>query len=259
MPAARDPVSEGTTEATAEVLDPTAPGASALPVDLPEVVPEHEPSRRRELWVVVGCGCALALLTAAVVRDSEALAETDLALHGFALAHRGPLDSALALTVTWAGATYVALPVLLVVGCLAPPGPRSLRSRLGAGLLLAGTASVGIYAGLLLNHVVDRTRPPAEDWWGAAGGPAFPSGHTTVATIVAIEIAWALSAWWSDRTRRRLVWGAAAVVAVAVGWSRVWLGVHWPGDVLGGWLFGTAWAVGAALLLSRARTWRVAR
>ena len=235
--------------AVEEVLDPVAPGTSA-PLDPAVVVPGAEVDRRAR-WVVLGCGVAMAVLTVAVAREQPAVIDLDLDLHGAALAHRGPLDSALALTVTWAGATYVALPVLLAVGSLAPTGRRTLRDRLGAGLLLAGTASLGIYAGLLVNHLVGRARPPYEDWWGAAGGPAFPSGHTTVATVVGLSAAWALAQRWSER-RGALLAGAAAV-ALAVGWSRAWLGVHWPSDVVGGWLFGTAWALGAALLLQRLR------
>lgn len=231
------------------VVDLTAPGASAAgepPSATPPVDLVRHPAR-----IVVGCGAAMVVLTLAVAREQPAVIDVDVALHGAVLALRGPLDSALALGVTWAGATYVALPALVLVGALAPPGRRRGRERLGSGLLLAGAASIGIYAGLLVNHVVGRARPPAEDWWGAAGGPAFPSGHTTVATVASLLAAWALAQRWPDR-RRSLLVGAAAVAA-AVGWSRVWLGVHWPGDVLGGWVFGTGWAVAAVAALSWTR------
>lgn len=239
-------------DARGRTRDPSVPEVLttvALPVE-PEDVP---PTRARPWvgWVAAGCGVAFAVLTVAVAREQPLVIDVDTELHGFALAHRSALDSALALTVTWAGATYVALPVLCVLGAAAPVGRRSLRYRVGAGLLLGGVAALGVYAGLLVNHVVGRARPPFEDWWGAAGGPAFPSGHTTVATVLGILGAWALLRRWP--TRRRLVLAGAAAIALGVGWSRVWLGVHWPSDVLGGWLFGTAWALGSVLLLDR---WR---
>jgi membrane-associated phospholipid phosphatase len=236
-------------EVSAETLEPSVT-RSAPPVEAAAVVPRAGLGRAVP-WIVAGCGAAVAVLTLAVVREQPAVIDVDLALHGWALAHRGPVDLALALTVTWAGATYVALPALVVIGAVAPPGRRPLRIRLGSGLLLAGAASVGVYAGLLLNHLVGRARPPYEDWWGAAGGPAFPSGHTTMATVLGVLGAWALL----ERAphRRRALVAAAVATAAAVGLSRVWLGVHWPSDVVGGWLFGTAWALGCVLLLGRRR------
>lgn len=234
-----------------EVLDPVHP--------VPEIDPHVLPADRLPAWVApvaVGCGVAVAVLTVAVAREQPLVIDVDVALHAFAVAQRTPIDSALALSVTWAGATYVALPVLAVVGAVAPPGRTRVRDRLGAGLLLAAVASLGIYAGLLLNHVVGRARPPFEDWWGAAGGPAFPSGHTTVATVVGVLGAWMLlQRPWP----RGLVVAGGAAVALAVGWSRVWLGVHWPSDVVGGWLFGAAWALGGVLVLERWRRSRTGR
>jgi membrane-associated phospholipid phosphatase len=46
-----------------------------------------------------------------------------------------------------------------------------------------------------------------------------------------------------------VIWAAAALYAAVIGWSRIWLGVHWPTDVLGGLLFAVAWACGIMAVL----------
>jgi undecaprenyl-diphosphatase len=104
-----------------------------------------------------------------------------------------------------------------------------------------------------LNHQVDRARPPVADWWAAAGGPAFPSGHTTAAAVVAGLGAWALAQRVTSRRARSAVWAGAVAYAMLVGWSRYWLGVHWPSDVLGGWLLGAAWVALVVSVVSTAR------
>lgn len=242
-----------------DVVSPAAP-TSDLPVDPRVVVPRASWwSSRRTLRLATACGVGLLVLTAGVLERNGAVLWVDHHLHAAVLAHRGDVDAAVARAITWAGSTFVALPLLLVVGSVAPPPPTHLRSRLSRGLMLAGTSSLGVYAGLLLNHLVARDRPPASDWWGTAGGPAFPSGHTTVATVVAVMGAWALSERWPGApARHRLMWAACAM-AVGVGWSRVWLGVHWPSDVLGGWLAGLTWGLTALVGLGAARRWAAAR
>lgn len=66
------------------------------------------------------------------------------------------------------------------------------------------------------------------DWAGAAGGSAFPSGHTTTAALFAALGAWATAARVHAGWPRRALWAGAVDYAVAVGWSRAWLAVHWP-------------------------------
>ena len=240
-----------------EALSPTAPGhgdATGVVVDLPDVAPASTAPRTRLLWLGLGAGALAVLLTTAVVVHAPGLQHLDDDIHSWVLAHRGASDIALARAVTWGGVTYVTLPLLVVVGAIARSRKR-IRTRLGAGVLLAGVASLGVYVGLAVNAWVGRARPPAVDWAGAAGGPAFPSGHTTAATLFALSCAWAVAPRVRAGRPRVALWSAAAVYAGLVGWSRAWLGVHWPSDVVGGWLVGLAFAgvAAAALVLARQR------
>ena len=107
-----------------------------------------------------------------------------------------------------------------------------------------------------INQAVARARPAEDLHLVAAGGYAFPSGRTTTATIgyglVAVLLIVLL-----PTERRPVVIGAAALVG-AVGHSRIYLGVHWPTDVMGGWALGVTWlclagtgAIGVQLLRTR--------
>ena len=246
-------------EVVEEVLDPTAPTTAASPVDLPRVAPPAGATPAWLPWVALAGAFVVGVLSVAARQRGGVLWQTDETVHAWILSQRTEAEGTIARAVTVGGITTVALPALAVVGALLPRAPRSLRTRLGAGMLLAGTASLGVWLGLVLNHAVGRERPPVADWWGAAGGPAFPSGHTTAATIVALTCAWAIMPRAHSTLARSLVWAGAAAYALAVGWSRMWLGVHWPGDVVGGWLFGAAWVALVVPVVGLARRrWRPA-
>jgi undecaprenyl-diphosphatase len=210
------------------------------------------------LAVGVTAAAVVTLMTLTVLSKGGNVVAVDDAIHGWVVEHRGDPDLVLARVVTVGGITTWTVPALAVVGVVAAAG-RPWLGRLGAGVLLAAVAGVGMCTGLLVNNAVDRVRPPVADWAGDAGGPSFPSGHTTCATIVALSAAWALSSRVTSTRGRRVLWTVAVVWAFGVGWSRMWLGVHWPTDVLGGWLWGTAWFALAAAGATWLRNRRAAR
>jgi len=208
-----------------------------------------------QVLLALGTGSALLFggLTIAVARHVPDVRAADLHIHLWVLVHRNDLTVAVARWVTWGGATLLVIPALVLVGTLSRPGPLRLRTRLGGGLLLAVTASVGIYVGLLINGGIGGVRPDVTDWAGTAGGPSYPSGHTTAASILAAACLWA--AWPRLRTPRAriAVVTVAAAYALLVGLTRVWLGVHWPSDVVGGWLYAVMWSALAAAAATLAR------
>lgn len=246
-------------EAVATGLDPTAPSqptSSGVVVDLPEIVPNIGISSKSLLWTGIGSGALFAVLAVAVGRHSVPTIAMDGDIHRWVVAHRGSFDVDFARWITWGGATIVTIPALAVIGALAVKGPKRVSSRIGSGVLLAGVASVGMYVGLTINALMGGQRPDTADWLGTAGGPTFPSGHTTTATIVAGAVLWAIAPRLNTSRARVIACSAAVAYAVLVGSTRVWLGVHWPSDVLGGWLFGVAWvALAESALLFARRRW----
>ena len=118
-------------------------------------------------------------------------------------------------------------------------------------MLLAATILSGWVVNTLIKGLVGRPRPTIVSHLAEAGGSSFPSGHSFNSAVVYMGIALALAALSARRgVRWSLIAGAATLTAL-IAISRVWLGVHYPSDVLAGWLGGTGWALTASALLYR--------
>ena len=144
--------------------------------------------------------------------------------------------------------TVLSIIVLLVTGLFL-----SFR-RWREALLLLLASGGGLILTNILKDVFQRDRPPAVLHAVRAINASFPSGHATLSATVFLTLG-ALIAHFAERRRVRVYALAAGVIlSLLVGCSRVYLGVHWPTDVLAGWCVGSAWALlwwGAAIFWER--------
>ena len=115
--------------------------------------------------------------------------------------------------------------------------------------LYAATVITGWLANTGVKLLVGRERPQIVPHLTEAGGESFPSGHSFSAAVVWIGMAIAFAALSQRHSVRYTIIGAAMVLSAAVAWSRVMLGVHFPSDVVAGWLGGAGWAFLAAAML----------
>jgi membrane-associated phospholipid phosphatase len=194
-------------------------------------------------------GLVPALLSNHIVDSGSGPMAVDAAAQAFAVDHRSAPLTAVARVLDVLGGTLSLW--LLAVAAAAALTARGRRVE--AGMVIGSTLVAGALTGGL-KLLYARPRPPVADRLIAVGGFSLPSGHTLGTTVVLgvlAAIAWSLR--WG--VQRVLVAAAAVAGIVATGMSRVYLGVHWASDVLGGWLLGGACVVlvGTALVVLRHR------
>lgn len=122
-----------------------------------------------------------------------------------------------------------------------------------AGLLIL-SAALAALSSSLLKIATGRARPTLIEHEVVTYTLSFPSGHALLTAAVLLPVAAVLARAARNRASKRVILGGAALVALAVGLSRIDLGVHWPSDVFAGWCLGVAWACGTMLLARRLRT-----
>lgn len=116
------------------------------------------------------------------------------------------------------------------------------RKYRSMGILLVAVGS-GLVLSLLLKIGFDRPRPELVPHGTYTFTASFPSGHSMMAAVVYLTLGALLARTQAQKRMKTYILSVAVLVTLLVGISRVYLGVHWPSDVLAGWTAGAAWAL----------------
>lgn len=129
-----------------------------------------------------------------------------------------------------------------LIGGMAIGGLVLLRRRIEAAWLAAALFGA-MLIDPLLKAVLHRPRPLIVPHLTEGSGSSFPSGHTLIAAAVYLTLGAMIAQHVESRAGKAAVMACAFLLVALIGISRVYLGVHWPSDVIAGWTFGGAWAL----------------
>ena len=153
------------------------------------------------------------------------------------ISEREPSLTLLARAASWLGSAGVRVGLAIAGAVLL--WLRTRRFLLSIALLGAFAATASLVT--ILKIALDRSRPPANLVLGAPlTDKGFPSGHAAGGSVVVILIALLLGLTATKPLVRWLLVIIACLLALLIGWSRSYLGDHWPTDVLAGWLLAAA-------------------
>jgi undecaprenyl-diphosphatase len=189
------------------------------------------------LFVLVGWAAGALWTAVATPGDLEAL--RDIA------EQRSQGLTSVARVVTWAGSALVLVP-LAVLCCVVLVKAGLSREAVVVAVSLGGAILLADVVKLL----VERQRPRVEHLQ-AVTGTSFPSGHTTQASAFWFSLILVLPATRMAPAFRRAAGALALLLVLAVAFSRLYLGVHFPADVVAGLLLGTGWALFVARSVRR--------
>jgi undecaprenyl-diphosphatase len=210
---------------------------------------------RRERGTLIAIAAVLLLLAGFAILASE-VHETETGsldraiLRGLRDADGQPLgphwlQTAL-LNLSALGSTAVATLVVVLASTFL-----LLKQRVRLALLVIGCGVGAAIMIIVLKDHVGRERPMIVVALEMARGLSFPSGHSVIASAIYPTLGILLSSTFAARRLKVFTIATAVVLALLIGFTRVYLGVHYPTDVIGGWMLGLAWAIVCGLVCRR--------
>ena len=211
-------------------------------------------SLRRFSWIGLATGTVLFVALSLLVTAGA----TDRIDRDLLLSMRHATNPDLALGPEWlreAAAEWTALggyPIMVLL-CLVVLIGFALAQRRRIALFAFGALAGGAVASSALKALFERPRPDLVEHLDKIFTSSFPSAHAMMSTVVYLTLAALLTTVLQRRRVALFAFAVAGFCAVLIGISRVYLGVHWPSDVLAGWCIGLAWACGCWLVADRLR------
>jgi undecaprenyl-diphosphatase len=210
--------------------------------------------RQNSLLLVGFCATAVLLLGFFGIADEMAEGDTHALDRAVLLALRMPGDAADPIGPKWVETTMIELTsfgdtavlavIILAVGLyLLLAGKRSLAA------LAVGAAASGTALSWALKALFDRPRPDFLAHIAEASSASFPSGHAMLSAVVYLTLGGMLAATEKTKRLKAFAIGLAVTLTLIVGFTRIYLGVHYPTDVLAGWALGAAWALAWMMLV----------
>lgn len=208
----------------------------------------RRPHRVDSLILAAFLLASLAAMAAALILSHLALGDMFAFDKWLILALRSPADAAMPAGPGWLTKTMVDVtalggrPVLTMVTVIAAGYMLVTRKAATAGFLIVAT-SIGVAAGILLKLLFARARPDIVEHLVSVESASFPSAHALNSAVTYLTLGALLARGETQRSVQVYMLAVAILLTLLVGFSRVYLGVHWPSDVFAGWAAGAAWAL----------------
>lgn len=189
----------------------------------------------KRIVVLSGALLCFAFITFNVI-STMAIGETlafDTIIRGTVISWRNEI-----LNPILTGITYLGNPNTIILFCIVLLFFK--KTRLEYGMPLGITVSCSATIQTIIKVIVHRPRPPVENFLILQGGFSFPSGHSCSGLVFYGLFAYLLFHTAVDKVVYKTVGIMLIVLAVIIGLSRIYVGVHYPTDVLGGWSLGLA-------------------
>ena len=142
--------------------------------------------------------------------------------------------------------TYLGSWEAIAIICLLLLGFKKTMKNFGVPVLFAVAVTQGV--GQITKLIVGRPRPPLADRLIDVGGGSFPSCHAITSFAVYGLLVFLIVRYVKDKKKKIGLSIICGILTFAVGFTRVYLGAHYPSDVLAGWIFGVAAIAGAFLI-----------
>jgi len=136
----------------------------------------------------------------------------------------------------------------LVIAVLAVAGFLALAKAWRVAIFTLVACGGGLVLSSVLKYAIDRPRPELVPHGNQIYTSSFPSGHSMMSAVVYLTLAALVGRLVEKKRLKGYTLGVAIALTLLVGISRIYLGVHWPSDVMAGWAAGAAWALGCWLI-----------